>query len=79
MDAQRLMTTTLRTADWGPRVARIMAAALNAVEPAAAVRQHLQRDGTRLNVAGQTYDLRDYARVLLVGAGKGGYPRCGVD
>jgi hydroxypyruvate reductase len=74
MDAQRLMTTTLRAADWGPRVARIMAAALSAVEPAAAVRQHLQRDGTRLNVAGQTYDLQDYARVLLVGAGKAGAP-----
>ncbi len=74
MDAQRLMTTTLRAADWGPQVARIMAAALSAVEPAAAVRQHLQRAGTRLNVAGQTYDLRDYARVLLVGAGKAGAP-----
>jgi len=74
MDAQRLMTTTLRAADWGPCVARIMAAALSAVEPAAAVRQHLQRVGTRLNVAGQTYELQDYARVLLVGAGKAAAP-----
>ncbi len=74
MDVQRLMTTTLHAAEWGPRVAQIMAAALNAVEPAAAVQRHLQRDGTQLSVAGQTYDLRDYVRVLLVGAGKAGAP-----
>lgn len=74
MDAQRLLTRTLRERPWGMQVARIMAAALGAVEPAAAVRWHLQRTGALLTVGTQTYDLRDYARVFVVGAGKAGAP-----
>ncbi len=37
MDPHRLMTNTLSAAPWGEGVSRILAAALQAVEPRAAV------------------------------------------
>lgn len=52
------------------RIARIMEAALQAADPAAAVKRYLQRDGDLLNLAGQMYDLNAYRKVWLVGAGK---------
>ncbi len=51
----------------------VLAAALQAVEPAQAVRSALQREGEVLRVAKRTYDL-DYARIFVVGAGKAGDP-----
>jgi hydroxypyruvate reductase len=45
-------------------------AALEAVDPAAAVARHLKRKGTRLTVAGHRYDLEAYERVFVVGGGK---------
>ncbi|GAB4202886.1 MAG: glycerate kinase [Roseiflexaceae bacterium] len=70
----RLMTTSLRGMPWGATVARVLAAALAAVEPGAAVRRFVQRTGDTLLVDGRPYDLRSFERVLLVGAGKAGAP-----
>jgi glycerate 2-kinase len=55
-------------------VTQLIQAALAAVEPAAAVRATVRRDGEALSVAGQRYDLRAYDRVFLVGGGKAGAP-----
>ncbi|MCW5854217.1 MAG: glycerate-2-kinase family protein, partial [Anaerolineae bacterium] len=52
----------------------IARAALEAVDPAAAVRRHVRRDGHRLVVGGRVYDLDDFERVLVVGAGKASAP-----
>lgn len=52
----------------------IVEAALAAVEPAAAVRRHLRRDGDRLEAGGRVYDLAAYERILVVGAGKASAP-----
>jgi glycerate 2-kinase len=49
-------------------------AALAAVDPAAAVRRHVRREGDVLVVAGQRYDLGEYARVLVAGGGKAAVP-----
>ncbi len=49
-------------------------AGLAAVDPAAAVRRVLQREGDFLHIAGEIYDLRDYNRVLVIGAGKAAVP-----
>ncbi|HEU4322305.1 MAG TPA: glycerate kinase [Roseiflexaceae bacterium] len=70
----RLMTESLRAAPWGAVVAQVLAAALRAVEPGAAVRRFVRRDGDTLLVNGHPYDLRRFERVLLVGAGKAGAP-----
>jgi hydroxypyruvate reductase len=74
IDLQRLTTSTLGAVPWGAAVTRILAAALYAVEPARAVRQHMRREENRLTIGKQCYNLRDYARVFVVGAGKAGAP-----
>ena len=53
---------------------QLQQAALTAVEPAAAVRRHIQREGNVLAIAGRRYDLRDYERVFVVGGGKAAAP-----
>ena len=51
-------------------------AALAAVEPAAAVRRHVRREGDApiLRVADRRYDLSSYERVFVVGGGKAAVP-----
>ncbi|MBI3603892.1 MAG: glycerate-2-kinase family protein, partial [Nitrospirae bacterium] len=57
-----------------PRVRRLLGrfleAGLQAADPEAAVLRHVKRTGPRLSVGRQWYDLRDYDRVVAVGAGK---------
>jgi hydroxypyruvate reductase len=74
MDPARLLTASLRAAPAGEAIARIMAAALAAVEPAAAVARCLQRAGDTLTAGGRSFDLRAVDRVVVVGAGKAGAP-----
>lgn len=74
MNPDRLLTESLRAAPWGAAVSRIMAAALEAAEPAEAVRRAVRREGDALLAGGQYYDLANFDRVLLVGAGKAGAP-----
>ena len=49
-------------------------AALDAVDPAAAVRNHLRREGDQLAVGQQRYDLDACARVFVIGGGKAAVP-----
>ena len=57
-----------------PPLDKILRAALEAVEPGQAVRRQVALDGEALVVAGQRYDLSDYRRVIVVGAGKASAP-----
>lgn len=52
----------------------ILQAALDSVRPDLALHEQVQRSGSLLTVAGRPYDLADYARVLVLGAGKAGAP-----
>jgi glycerate 2-kinase len=52
----------------------VLKAALEAVDPAAAIRRALQREGDRLLIGGREYDLGRVRRVLVVGAGKASAP-----
>ncbi len=74
MNPDLLLTDCLRAAPGGAAVTHILAAALDAVDPAAAVHRHLHRDGDVLRAGNQTYDLRTYERVFVVGTGKAGAP-----
>jgi glycerate 2-kinase len=74
MNPDLLLTTSLRDAPAGASVSRILAAGLDAVDPAAAVRRFLRRDGNMLHVGDQTYELSNYERVFIVGTGKAGAP-----
>jgi hydroxypyruvate reductase len=74
MNPDFFWTTSLRAAPGGAAVTRILAAALAAVEPGAAVRRWMRRAGDQLLVGQHAYDLSRYDRVFLVGAGKAGVP-----
>jgi hydroxypyruvate reductase len=74
MNPDRLITHSLRASPHGARVARIMAAALDAVAPAEAVRRHLKREGVRIKIGGQAYNLDTFQRVLMIGFGKASIP-----
>lgn len=52
----------------------VLAAALKAVDPAQAVRNCVRREGTRLVVGDNVYDLDAFKRILVVGAGKASGP-----
>ncbi len=74
MDPTLLATTSLQAGPWGEVVQRILATALEAVEPAAAVERHLRREGDTLLLGERSYDLNEYRRVRVIGAGKAGAP-----
>ncbi len=56
----------------------IFYAGLAAVEPAAAVQRHVQRDGDFLTVADRQYDLRNFKNIFVIGAGKAASPMAAV-
>lgn len=57
----------------GP-ILQILQAALDAVDPFAAVANHLHREGDTLHIQDQRYHLPDYDSIYVVGAGKAGAP-----
>lgn len=56
----------------------IFHAGLAAVEPAAAVRRHVRREGNFLHIADRQYDLRSFKNIFVVGAGKAACPMAAV-
>jgi glycerate 2-kinase len=74
IDPSKLMTSSLRHSPRGETIARILSAALDAVDPAAAVNRFLRREGNLLDANGRTYDLDLCRHIYLVGAGKAGAP-----
>lgn len=53
---------------------QVVQAALAAVDPAAAVRRHVRREGDHLFIGDRRYDLTGFDRVFIVGAGKASAP-----
>ena len=74
MNLSRLMTRSMRSKPWGIKVARIMNAALEAVDPRSAVLNSMKRMDDIIEVNSDIYDLKSINRVLLVGAGKACQP-----
>lgn len=70
LSAESFWTSSLRAAPEGKRITRILAAAITAVEPGAAVGRFVQRDGDLLTISGRAYDLQLFRRVVLLGIGK---------
>jgi len=64
------LTHTLSVHPGGDSVARILSAAVDAVEPGAAVRRFVQRQGQSLLVAGHEIPLSAINRILIIGLGK---------
>jgi glycerate 2-kinase len=57
---------------------QLQQAALAAVDPAEAVRKFVSRTGDQVVVADRSYNLREFDRVWLVGAGKAAVPMAGA-
>ncbi|MDX1436810.1 MAG: glycerate kinase [Anaerolineales bacterium] len=72
MDAY--LTRTLRRMPWGSGVARILASAVEAVEPRKAVQRAMRIDGDSLLIEGTAYPLQGEGQIYVVGAGKAGAP-----
>jgi hydroxypyruvate reductase len=70
LDAERFLTHSLRRHPDGAATTRILAAALNAVEPSHLIRRHLTRTGSVLHLGNHQIDLDDVQRVILLGIGK---------
>ncbi len=56
------------------RLDGILAAALEAVDPAQAIRRAVSRQGGTLHIGQRTYQLANYERIFVVGGGKAGTP-----
>jgi glycerate 2-kinase len=54
------------------KILPILSAALQAVDPVAAVRRYMYLEGDTLRIADHTYDLRQYENIYVVGGGKAG-------
>ena len=74
MDPSCFMTDSLKRFAGGGAVARVLAAAILAVEPGAAVHKVLRREGDRLTMGEKAYDLSKIRHVYVIGAGKAGAP-----
>lgn len=74
MQPEKFLTRSLAAAPWGMDVTRILAAAIEAVDPYQAVTRAFNMAGEQIHIGGRTYHLRRYRRIFLVGAGKAGLP-----
>ncbi|PDW00133.1 glycerate kinase type-2 family protein [Candidatus Chloroploca asiatica] len=74
MQAHHFFTASLRREPRGATITQIIATALAAVDPAAAVARYLRREGNTLLVGERRFDLATLDRVIIVGAGKAGAP-----
>lgn len=74
MDLNRLQTYSLKGFPNRASVIRIISAALRAVDPEIAVRKSLVRVGDTLAIRNQTYSLKAYKRIRIIGCGKAAYP-----
>ena len=66
----KFLTASLAAIPEGIKAARILAAAIDAVDPGNAVRRFVRREGSVLWVDNKAYSLGLCKRVFLVGAGK---------
>jgi hydroxypyruvate reductase len=68
--AESFRTASLRLTPEGDSITRILAAAINALEPGAAVARYVHRSADILDVAGREYCLANFRSVRLLGIGK---------
>jgi len=74
MDPDRFLTSSLRSSRYGDCITRILAAAINAVDPANAVAKNLKRHGDQLSIGEDTFYLNTIEHVFIVGFGKASIP-----
>ena len=65
-----MIPRSIQNALRGDEIQAVQRAALAAVEPCAATRRHVQRQGDHLCIGGRVYDLATIERIWVVGGGK---------
>ena len=74
MQPDSFQTHSLFASTHGAAIRRVLAAAIQAVDPHTAVLSRLKVDGDLLVAGGQPYDLSSVRRIVVAGAGKAGAP-----
>ncbi len=68
----------MRATELRKAAVEIFGAAVQAVDPAAAIHRHMKREGTRLTIGGEALDLAAVRRIVVVGLGKAGASMAGA-
>ena len=74
MNAPGSTTAVLQNHAYGEVVQRVLAAALQAVDPYAALCSHVGRQGNCLSIGTKSYDLNEFENIYLAAIGKAGAP-----
>ncbi len=67
-------THSLRNAPQGHKICQVLAEALNQADAGRCVNQHLQLEGTKLNISSSSFDLTRYQDIHIIGVGKAAVP-----
>ncbi len=70
LPAERFLTRSLKLHPEGESTARILAAALSAVDPSKLIKRSVSLAGSHLLLKGHRIDLNEYQRIFVVGIGK---------
>jgi glycerate 2-kinase len=70
LTSEQFYTHSIRNLPEGSGIARILAAAIQAVEPGAAVRKACQLKEDKLLIGERTFELEKFKRIFLIGIGK---------
>jgi len=71
---EQFLTNSLRASSHGETITRVLAAAINAVDPEIAIEKSLQRQANHLVINGKSYKLDAIDRVLVIAFGKASLP-----
>ena len=71
---EQFLTDSLRASSYGRLITRVLAAAINAVDPENAVKKYLLRDENQISVGNTTYSLDKIDNVFLIAFGKASLP-----
>jgi glycerate-2-kinase len=71
---EHFLTYSIREFELGHKIANILAASINAVDPYSAINKNVSREGKNITVGSKIYRLNEYKNIYVVGAGKAGFP-----
>jgi glycerate 2-kinase len=71
---EQFSTNSLRNSPWVNKICQIIAAAINRADAEICIKKIVSLDGNKLIIANKTYDLTEFQRVFVIGAGKAVVP-----